>query len=297
MATRRQFSLGLGLTFAAAPIMRRASAAGVPGGSGMEELSRRLAEIEARCGGRLGVGILDTQTGRMAGHRADERFPMCSTHKALSAAAILARVDKREERLDRRVHFAADEVLSYSPATKAHAGQEGMTLAAICEGAVVLSDNTAANLMLGVIGGPAGLTAYLRAIGDEITRLDRTEPTLNEALPGDPRDTTSPFAMAATLDRLVLGEALSPASRVQLAGWLVAGQTGGARLRAGVPLGWRVGEKTGTNDRGTANDVGVLWPPGRKPVIVTAFITGSTAKPDVRDAAIADVARAVTGLL
>jgi beta-lactamase class A len=262
----------------------------------MEALQQRLAEIELRCGGRLGVAILDTGTRTMTGHRVDERFPMCSTHKALSAAAILARVDGGKERLDRRIRFPAEVVLNYSPATKPYAGTGGMTLGEICEGAVKLSDNTAANLMLDVLDGPGGVTAWLRSIGDDVTRLDRTEPTLNEARPGDPRDTTSPAAMAATLERLVLGEVLSPASRAKLTEWLVGGQTGGARLRAGVPAGWQVGEKTGTNDHGTANDIGVVWPPGREPVVVTAFITASGASLDVQNGAIADVARAVAQL-
>jgi len=287
MVTRRQFGSGLG-------------AALVAGGTAQaqpdpwpDSLGRQFAAIETRCGGRLGVGVLDTGTGRMAGHRGHERFPMCSAHKALGAAAILARVDRGEDRLDRRVRFGAEEVLPYSPGTKPHAGGDGMALAAVCEAAVTLSDNTAANLMLAAVGGPAGLTAFLRGLGDEATRLDRTEPALNEALPGDPRDTTSPLAMAADLDRLILGEALSPASRDQLAAWLVACKTGDARLRAGVPRGWRVGDKTGTGERGTANDVGVFWPPERGPVVVTAFITGATATPDAQSAAIADVARAV----
>ena len=291
MATRRQFGLGLGTVLAAGAVARRARAAQAD--PWPEALGRRFAAIEARCGGRLGVGVLDTGTGRTAGHRGHERFPMCSTHKALGAAAVLARVDRGEDRLDRRVRFGAGEVLPYSPGTKAHAGGDGMTLAAVCEAAVALSDNTAANLMFGAIGGPAGLTAFLRGLGDADTRLDRTEPALNEALPGDPRDTTSPLAMAADLDRLVLGQALSPASRERLAAWLVACKTGDTRLRAGVPPGWRVGDKTGTGERGTANDVGVFWPPGRAPVVVTAFITGSDAPPDAQSAAIADVARTV----
>ena len=291
MATRRQFGLGLG-----AALLAGGTAQG-QADPWPESLGRRFAAIEARCGGRLGVGVLDAETGRTAGHRGHERFPMCSAHKALSAAAVLARVDRGEDRLDRRVRFGAEEVLPYSPGTKAHAGGDGMALAEVCEAAVALSDNTAANLMLGAVGGPAGLTAFLRGIGDEATRLDRTEPALNEALPGDPRDTTSPLAMAADLDRLVLGEALSPASRGQLAAWLVACKTGDARRRTGVPPGWRVGDKTGTGERGTANDVGVLWPPGRSPVVVTVFITGSTARPDAQSAAIADVARAVVLVL
>jgi beta-lactamase class A len=293
MVTRRHFSLELGMAVAVGAMVRGARAAQTQTGSWPEELGRRFAEIEARCGGRLGVGILDTQSGHTAGHREDERFPMCSTHKALSAAAVLAQVDREEERLDRRICFGIENVLPYSPGTKAHADGEGMTLAAICEAAVTLSDNTAANLMLDAIGGPAGLTAYLRGLGDEVTRLDRTEPTLNEALPGDPRDTTSPLAMAADLNRLVLGKALSPTSRDQLTAWLVACKTSDARLRAGIPQGWRVGDKTGTGDRGTANDVGVLWPPERNPAVVAAFITGSTATQGAQDTAIADVARAV----
>ena len=174
MATRRQFGLGFGAAIAAGTVAWRARAAQAD--PWPEALGRQFAAIEARCGGRLGVGVLDTGTGRTAGHRGHERFPMCSTHKALSAAAVLARVDRGEDRLDRRVRFGAGDVLSYSPGTKAHAGGDGMALAAICEAAVTLSDNTAANLMLDAIGGPAGLTAFLRGLGDADTRLDRTEP-------------------------------------------------------------------------------------------------------------------------
>ena len=261
--------------------------------AGQDDIGTALSAIEAQCGGRLGVGVLDTATGTVGGHRGDEHFSMCSTHKALSAAAILHRVDRGEDRLDRRVHFGAAEVIAYSPATKAHAGKEGMTLAAICEAALTLSDNTAANLMFAALGGPAGVTAFLRKTGDQVTRLDRTEPELNEARAGDPRDTTTPFAMAATLQRLVLGNVLLPASRSQLADWLVAGRTGATRLRAGVPANWRVGEKTGTNDIGTANDIGILWPPGRAPLVVTTFVTASTAPLDAQNAAIAAVARLV----
>ncbi len=284
MVTRRQFSLGLSATIGFAGVERPALA-------GQDDLSGALSAIEARCGGRLGVGILDTATGAVRGHRGDERFPVCSTHKALSAAAVLHRVDRGEERLDRLVRFGSAEVLSHSPATKAHADADGMTLAAICEAAVTLSDNTAANLMFAAVGGPAGVTAFLRATGDQVTRLDRTEPTLNEARPSDPRDTTTPFAIVATLQRLVLGDALQQASRSHLTSWLVAGRTGSTRLRAGVPASWRVGEKTGTNDIGTANDIGILWPPGRAPLVVAAFVTASTAAQEAQDAAIAAVAR------
>ena len=286
MVTRRRFGLGLCAIAGAAGLQPRALSA-------QPDIGPALSSIEARCGGRLGVGILDTATGAVSGHRGDERFPLCSTHKALSAAAVLHRVDRGEDRLDRRIHIEAADLISHSPATEAHAGKGGMTLGALCEAAVTLSDNTAANLMFAAVGGPAGVTAFLRAAGDGVTRLDRTEPTLNESRPGDPRDTTTPFAMAATLRALILGSVLRPTSRAQLAAWLVADRTGDTRLRAGVPPGWRVGEKTGTGD-GTANDVGILWPsPGRAPLVVTAFVTGSTAPPAAQDAAIAAVAHLV----
>jgi beta-lactamase class A len=172
-----------------------------------------------------------------------------------------------------------------------------MTLAALCEATVTLSDNTAGNLILKAIGGPAGFTAFARALGDPATRLDRWEPGLNEAKPGDPRDTTTPDAMAATLRRLALEDALAPASRDRLNGWLVANKTGDARLRAGLPKDWRVGDKTGTGHNGTANDVGVIWPPGRKPLVVGVFITGTKAPLAERNAAIAEVARVVARAL
>lgn len=256
----------------------------------------RFAEIEAKTGGRLGVGVIDTATGATLGYRAGERFALCSTFKVLAAAAVLARVDAGQERLDRRISYATSDLVTYSPETQKHVG-EGMTLAAICKAAITLSDNTAGNLMLANIGGPAGLTADLRTLGDSVSRLDRTETALNEAAAGGPRDTTTPAAMAADLRRLALEDALSPASRRQLVAWLAANTTGGARLRAGLPDGWRVGDKTGTGENGTYNDVGIAWPPGRAPVVIAVYLTAATAPAAEADAAIADVARLVAASL
>jgi beta-lactamase class A len=158
-----------------------------------------------------------------------------------------------------------------------------MALGAICEAAMTLSDNTAANLMLESFGGPAQLTAYARSLGDGVTRLDRTETTLNEARPGDDRDTTSPAAMLENLRNLVLGNALSRLSRDQLTNWLLANKTGDKRLRAGLPGDWRVGDKTGTGDNGAANDIAVIWPPDRGPIIVTAYYVQPAGSDDERD--------------
>ncbi len=256
-----------------------------------------LRELERRNGGRLGVALLDTASGRRVAHRGDERFPMCSTFKFLAAALMLARVDRGEDRLDRRIVFAESDLVPYSPATKEHAGPGGMTVDAICAAAVTLSDNTAGNLMLASFGGPAGLTAFVRGLGDPVTRLDRIETELNEGAPGDPRDTTSPLAMLGTMQKVVAGNVLSAGSRERLIGWLVANKTGDKRLRAGLPAAWRVGDKTGTGGNGSANDIAVAWPPGRAPVFIAAYYTGSTISDEARSAVIAEAGRiAAAGL-
>jgi beta-lactamase class A len=256
-----------------------------------------LAALERRNGGRLGVAALDTASGRRVGHRGDELFPLCSTFKFLAAAFVLARVDRGEEKLDRRVVFSDKDLVTYSPVTKNHVGPGGMSMAEICEAAVTLSDNTAGNLQLASFGGPAGLTAYARSLGDRATRLDRIETELNEAKPGDPRDTTTPVAMLDTMQRLLISDALSASSRDRLIGWLLASKTGARRLRAGLPADWRVGDKTGTGNNGTANDVAIAFPPGRAPILITAYYTESTIPDDARNAVIAEAGRlAVAGL-
>ena len=254
-----------------------------------------LASIERTAQGRLGVAMLDTGSGLALGWRQDERFAMASTFKLVLAGWMLALVDQDKERLDAPVHYAAADVVAYSPVSGERAGDGGgLTVGELCAATVSLSDNTAANVLLARYGGPAEFTAFVRSLGDEVTRLDRTEPTLNEAAVGDPRDTTTPLAMLQTLQKLVLGNALSPTSRAWLQRWLEETSTGDKRLRAGVP-GWKVGDKTGTaGDSGTANDIGVLWPQGGgAPVLVTCYLTRSTASGEQRDAAIAQVARAV----
>jgi beta-lactamase class A len=259
------------------------------------DLEARLAEIEASAKGRLGVAILDTKTGTMFGRREFERFPLNSTFKLLAAALVLERVDNGQEQLDRRVVFSDGDIVDYSPVTKDHAGPPGMTVAEICEAAITRSDNTAGNLMLASFGGPAALTQWLRTLGDKATRLDRTEPDLNEAKPGDPRDGTTPRSMAYTLQRILLGNVLSNPSEKRLIDWLAANTTGDARLRAGLPADWRVGDKTGN---GATSDVAIAWPPGgHPPVIITAYLVDTQASLDVRNAAIADVGRAAAALL
>jgi beta-lactamase class A len=260
-----------------------------------EEVREELFALDRKHGGRLGVAILDSGNGRIVAHRGEERFAMCSTFKFVAAAFVLARVDRGEEELERRVSYSKADLITYSPVTEKHV-DKGMTVAELCDAAVTLSDNAAGNLLLDSFGGPKGLTEYLRSLGDEASRLDRREPELNEAKPGDPRDTTTPVAMAGVLRQTVLGAALSPASRQQLTAWLVANKTGDKRLRAGVPKGWRIGDKTGTGNNNATNDIGVIWPPGRAPLIVTAYYTESRASFPEREAVLAEVGRLATSL-
>ncbi|MFI9466112.1 class A beta-lactamase [Streptomyces sp. NPDC052492] len=242
---------------------------------------RNLTALEREYGARLGVFAVDAGTGATVVHRADERFALCSTFKTLAAAALLDR--RPGARLDERITYGAADLVSYSPVTEKHTGK-GMTVRELCDAAVRYSDNTAANLMLRELGGPRALTAYVRGLGDRVTRLDHTEPELNSNPPGDPRDTTTPRAIAADYRALVLGDALPGAGRAQLTDWLVRNTTGDRRIRAGAPRGWTVGDKTGTGEWGRANDAAVLWPGnGRSPMVLSVL----TERPD-RDAAASD---------
>lgn len=257
----------------------------------------RLAALQLQHGGRLGVAILVTDSGRRINHFGEQRFPMCSTFKFLAAAQVLARVDRGEEQLDRRVVFERGDLVPYSPVTEQHVGTPGMTMAELCHAAVAVSDNTAGNLLLANFGGPAALTAFARSLGDGKTRLDRVEPDLNEAVPGDPRDTTTPAAMLGNMHALLLGDTLSPASRAHLADWMVATTTGDERLRAGLPAGWRVGDKTGTSPNGVTNDIAIAWPPGRGPLLIAAYYAESSIPQQQRNAVLAEVGRIAAGLV
>jgi len=261
------------------------------------DFATQIAAIEARVGGRIGVAALDTGNGKRFDYRSQERFPMCSTFKFLAAAAVLKQVDQGKEKLDRFVHYDAKDILEYAPVTKAHLKDGGMTLGALCAAAIEQSDNTAGNLLLDTIGGPAGLTNFARSLGDEMTRLDRKEPELNNTGPGDERDTTTSAAMCADMQRLLLGHVLSESSRHQLEDWLQHNETGALMIRAGVPKTWNVGDKTGRCGNGATNDVAVIRPPGRDPIVIAIYTIGSSAPTDDRAPVVAEAARAVVEAL
>jgi beta-lactamase class A len=247
-----------------------AAAAAVLAGCGRTDAPRSaFSALEERHDARLGVFGLDTGSGRTITHRADEPFAFCSTHKALSAAALLRR---RSAAGLRRVAVRIDaaDLVAPSPVCEARVG-ERMSLLELCEAAVRFSDNTAANHLFERLGGPSGFERELRRIGDRRTRSDRLEPELSSAVPGDPRDTSTARALAADLRVFVLGEALAPADRAVLADWLRRNTTGDALIRAAAPAGWVVGDKTGSGGFGTRNDIAVLWPPGRAPLVLAVL--------------------------
>ncbi|MDB5719984.1 MAG: Beta-lactamase [Alphaproteobacteria bacterium] len=283
---RRQFITATTSLLLAAPAV----------GAAAPDLRDTIERLERRSGGRLGVAVHDSATGRHFAWRADQTFPLCSTFKFLLVAALLRNADRGREHLARIVPIAGDDLLPNSPFTKTRVGR-GASVAELCRAAIVDSDNAAANLLLPAIDGPAGFTRFARSLGDGVTRLDRVEPTLGQAEPGDPRDTSSPAAMLADMKRVLLGQVLSPASRRRLTAWLLACRTGKARLRAGFPIGWRVGDKTGSGMHGTSNDIAIAWPArGGRPLLVVAYLTGASVDAPLRDSILASVGRAVATL-
>ena len=257
------------------------------------ETGARFAELERSVGGRLGVAAVDTGSARHVEYRAGERFPMCSTFKLPLVAAVLKRVDAGEESLGRRIAYQEAALLEYAPVTREHVSEGGMSVDALCEASITLSDNTAANLLLETLDGPSGLTAFFRTIGDSTSRLDRNEPMLNTANPGDERDTTTPGAMLGVMQELLLGNVLGTASRERLLGWLIATKTGLKRLRAGLPAEYRAGDKTGTGNNGATNDLAIAWPPSKPPILIAAYSWGSTASTERLSDVLAQAARLV----
>jgi beta-lactamase class A len=248
---------------------------------------------EAALPARVGAAVLDTGTGQLWRYHADERFPMDSTHKAFACAALLAKADRGEASLDRRMTIAAKDLVAYSPVTEKHIAPQTMSLAELCAAALGVSDNTAANFVLAALGGPGGLTAFFRSLGDETSRLDRTEPDLNEAAPGDARDTTTPASAVANLNKILLGSALKPASREQLTQWMTDDSVAGPLIRAALPAGWRIADKTGAGGHGSRGIVAVIWPPNRAPLVAAIYLDGTAASMDARNAAIKQIAAAL----
>lgn len=253
-------------------IASAAALAAFPASALAQQKKSVMDRIREETGGRLGIAVYDSGTGRRFFDGAEARFAMCSTFKVPLAAAVLARVDRGEIDLLREIRFSEADLLDHAPVVRANLSRGALSIGTLLEAAVVMSDNSAANLVFGQISGPRGLTQFIRSAGDAITRSDRDEPTLNQVRNGEVRDTTTPQAMLWLLNALLLGEALSPASRARLIGWMEASTTGKDRLRAGLPKTWRVGDKTGTSGEGYVNDIAIATPPGRKPILITCYL-------------------------
>ncbi|MCG8914624.1 class A beta-lactamase [Actinokineospora sp. PR83] len=262
-ATPPTTASGTGLSPTRSPAL-----AGAPG---------ELAALESTFGGRLGVYAVDTADGTEVRHRADERFLMCSTAKVPVSAAVLRRRLAEPGLLERVIRYTEADLLEYAPVTSEHVA-EGMTVADLCVAALTRSDNTAVNLLLPLVGGPAGMTDLVRTLGDRTTRFDRPEPDLNVTAPGDERDTSTPAALSSTVRALVVGDGLDQPGRELLAGWMRASVTGKDLIRAGVPAGWDVADKSGSGAQGEVNNVAVVWPPNRAPWVVTVFTSPTDPK-------------------
>lgn len=274
----------VGLTAAGAALVFPSGARAFARETAPAGVTAQLRALEQAHGARLGVFAHDPRTGRGVAYRADERFPMCSTFKTLAVGAVLRDLDRDGEFLATRVHYTEQDTTAagYAPITgRADNLAHGMTVADLCSAAIAYSDNAAANLLLHRLGGPAAVTRFCRSLGDPVTRLDRWEPALNSAEPDRITDTSTPRALAGSYARLTLGRALDPRHRELLTGWLLANTTGANRIRAGLPRGWTVADKTGTGSYGTTNDVALAWPPARSPLVLAVL----TTKPDAAAAA------------
>lgn len=256
-------------------------------------IQQQLSELEKNSGGRLGVALIDTADNSQILYRADERFPMCSTSKVMAVSALLKQSETDKNLLAKRMEIKQSDLVNYNPIAEKHL-DTGMTLAEFSAATIQYSDNTAMNKILEHLGGPAKVTEFARTIGDKTFRLDRTEPTLNTAIPGDKRDTTSPLAMAKSLQNLTLGKALGEPQRAQLVEWMKGNTTGGASIRAGLPTSWVVGDKTGSGDYGTTNDIAVIWPANHAPLVLVTYFTQPQQNAEARKDVLAAAAKIVT---
>lgn len=291
-ANRRSILLGT----AALPLLSACTALSGTTTRADATAQRQLRFIETELDGRLGLFACVTADGRRLDYRSDERFPLCSTFKLMLVAALLKMSEQQAGLLQQVLNYRPSQLVEYSPITAKHV-DAGMSVADLCAAALQYSDNTAGNLLIERLGGPAAVTAFARSLGDRQFRLDRWETALNSAIPDDPRDTTTPAAMGDSLQRLALGDVLAPAQRAQLCAWLGGNTTGAARIKAGIPALWTIIDKTGGGNYGTANDIAVLWPPQRSPVVVAIYTTRREPAATARNELIAAAARVVVDWL
>lgn len=294
---RRLAAAALALTaVAASACSTAATEATAPSSTAAAADALAFAALESTYDARLGLSVLDTGTDRVVAYREHERFPMASTFKGLACGALLQAHPLATGYFEQVIRYTAADIVVNSPETEQHI-DTGMTVTALCDAAITQSDNTAGNLLLRLLGGPEGFTSFLRTLGDQVSRLDRWEPELNTAVPGDERDTTTAAALAADYRALVVGTALAEPERAQLAAWLKASKTGAKRIKAGLPADWTVGDKTGTPAYGSALDVAVAWPPGRAPLVLAVLTTRTEKDADPVNELVAEATKTAVASL
>ncbi len=253
-------------------------------------IHQEIKTIEQKSNSRLGVSAIDTETGQLIEYRSQERFPFCSTFKVMGVAAILKANISDKSLLNREIHYMKKDLVEYSPITEKHIG-DGMTVAELCHATITTSDNTAMNLLMHILGGPEAVSHFARTIGDDRFNLTRWEPDLNSAIPGEKENTTTPKAMRVSLQKLLLGSVLETKQKALLQNWLTHNTTGDHRIRAGVPKHWTVADKTGTGGYGTTNDIGILYPPRCKPIVLVVYFTQKEKNATANEAVIASVTK------
>ena len=253
------------------------------------ELAR---DLENRHGGHIGIAVMHTSSQSLWDYRGHTRFPLMSTFKTLACAKLLADVDQKKQKMTTETMITRESLVTYSPVTESLTGQT-ITMEQACEATMSTSDNTAANLVLAGIGGPQQLTDFLRSTGDNITRLDRIEPELNDAHPGDNRDTTTPLAITKTLNQLILEDTLSDASRVKLQKWMMGNKVADNLLRSILPAQWSIADRSGAGDHGSRGITAIIWSSQQQPVIVSIYMTGTNASFEERNQIIVEIGKAV----
>ena len=262
-----------------------------------QTLQKKIEMLENKSGGKLGLTIVDTSDGTTYSWRGDEKFPLCSTSKVMVVAAILKKSESDTNLLAKKITINKSDMVNYNPITSKYI-DSSMTITELSKAALQYSDNAAMNKLLSYLGGPRYATQFARTIGDKAYRLDRNEPGLNTAIPGDSRDTTTPSAMADTLNKLILGTALKKEQKAKLTEWMKGNTTGLNSIKAGLPAEWTVADKTGSGDYGTTNDIAVIWPKNHAPVILTTYFTqpekDASARKDVLASAAKLIAEAIS---
>lgn len=261
--------------------------------SDLNTIQQKLSALEKSSGGRLGVALIDTADNSQILYHADQRFAVCSTSKVMAVALLLKQSELQPNLMNKQVEIKKSDLVNYNPITEKHLNT-GMTLSELSAAALQYSDNTAMNKVLIELGGPAKVTAFARSLGDNVFRLDRNEPALNSAIPGDERDTSSPLAMASSLNTLTLGHSLAHPQRTQLLEWMKGNTTGAASIRAGLPASWTVADKTGSGDYGTTNDIAVIWPGNHAPLVLVTYFTQPQQDAKSRKDVLAAAAKIVT---